>query len=114
MYNIDSRTPPLLLPWREETIAKQLRCQDLSIACDLALHADSEEELVAKALQHILMVHGLDMSQPPMLDYLKAAMTSQGESLTTLRKERWHCHTPFVCLNVVDRSSRGRYVVRRP
>ncbi len=66
-------------------MAKQLRCQDLGIACDLALHADSEEALVAKALQHILMVHGLDMSQPPMLDYLKAAITTQGEPLTTFR-----------------------------
>jgi predicted small metal-binding protein len=66
-------------------MAKQFRCKDLGIGCDIVIEATSEEELVAKALQHILSVHGLDMSEQPMLDYLKAAITSRGKASPTFR-----------------------------
>ena len=64
-------------------MAKQFKCLDLGIACQLAYQAETEDELLEKVLQHMLTVHGLDMSQPPMLDNLKAAITTHGEPSTT-------------------------------
>jgi len=52
-------------------MAKEIRCRDLGIACDQVISADTEDELISRAAQHALMVHGLDLTEPLMFEQLK-------------------------------------------
>ena len=40
-------------------MAKVLRCRDIGMDCDFVAHADSEEEILKKAAEHIDTTHGM-------------------------------------------------------
>jgi predicted small metal-binding protein len=66
---------PNSLPWRfleGKLMAKELRCRDLGIDCSQVIRADTEEELIEKAAEHAIMVHGIDVIAAGMLEWLKA------------------------------------------
>ena len=53
-------------------MVKELKCRDIGIACDQAIRANTEEELIKKTVQHALMVHGIDLTEPDLLEQLRA------------------------------------------
>jgi predicted small metal-binding protein len=55
-------------------MAKELRCRDLGIECNQVIRAKTEEELIEKAVQHVLTVHGFDPIEAGMLEQVEAAI----------------------------------------
>jgi len=55
-------------------MAKELRCRDLGIECSQVIRAETEEELIEKAAEHSTSVHGFDVTEPYMLEQLKAVI----------------------------------------
>ena len=55
-------------------MAKELRCRDLGIECSQVIRAETEEELIEKAAEHAMSVHGFDVTEPYMLEQLKAVI----------------------------------------
>ena len=55
-------------------MAKELRCRDLGIECSQVIRAETEEELIEKVAEHAMSAHGIDVSEPHMLEQLKAVI----------------------------------------
>ena len=53
-------------------MAMELRCRDLSIDCDAVIRGETSEEVLEKATLHALTAHGLDLSDPQMLEQLRS------------------------------------------
>ena len=41
-------------------MAKVLRCRDVGFDCDAVVHADTEDEILAQAAEHVTRDHGLE------------------------------------------------------
>lgn len=54
-------------------MAKELRCQDLAINCDVVINGETEAEVLAQATEHALAAHGLEVDAE-LLEELKAAI----------------------------------------
>ena len=57
-----------MLPWRWRAMHKHLTC-----ACGHMIHADSDDEMVRKAQEHMKMVHGKPISREEVLKMSKEA-----------------------------------------
>ena len=55
-------------------MAKELMCRDLGIDCGQVIRAETEDELIERVAEHVLMVHGFDVIQAGMLEQLKAVI----------------------------------------
>ena len=55
-------------------MAKELRCRDLGIHCEQVVRAETEEELLRKALEHVLTVHRIDLTREDLLEQLRAVI----------------------------------------
>jgi predicted small metal-binding protein len=44
------------------------------IECSQVIRAETEEELIEKAAEHAMSVHGFDVTEPYMLEQLKAVI----------------------------------------
>ena len=61
-------------------MARELRCRDLGIECNVVIRAETEEALIEKVAQHALAVHGFDLTDPHMLEEVRAAIYTTRES----------------------------------
>jgi predicted small metal-binding protein len=61
-------------------MARELRCRDLGIECNVVIRAETEEALIEKVAQHALAVHGFDVTDPYMLEQIKAVIYTTKES----------------------------------
>ena len=43
-------------------MAKSLRCADAGLVCKAVVTADTEEEVLAQAIEHARTVHGVDLT----------------------------------------------------
>lgn len=63
--------PPFLVVCQEDIVAKELRCRDLGIDCEVVIRGETQEIVVEKAAGHIQAAHGLP-TDSHMLDQLIA------------------------------------------
>jgi len=55
-------------------MSKVLRCQDVGMECDFEVHADTEQEILAKAAEHAKTQHNLSDIPPEVLQKVRAAI----------------------------------------
>lgn len=55
-------------------MAKELRCRDTGMNCDFVMRAESEGEIMKKALEHARKSHGMKELTPDMNAKMRAAI----------------------------------------
>ncbi len=61
-------------------MARELICRDLGIACDQIIRAETEEELLKRVVEHVLTVHGIDLTQTGLLEQIKSVVFTEKAS----------------------------------
>jgi predicted small metal-binding protein len=60
--------------WGKEYMAKELRCRDLGFDCDQVIQGEAEEEVVAKAATHALLVHRVEVIDEKILEQIRTVI----------------------------------------
>jgi predicted small metal-binding protein len=61
-------------------VTKALRCQDTGIVCGAEVTGETEEEVLAKAVEHARSDHGVDLTASSTLaDYARSCIRDKGE-----------------------------------
>jgi predicted small metal-binding protein len=63
-------------------MAKVLKCGDVVPGCDAEIRADSEREVLRKAVQHAKTAHHMESVPPEVLSKVKGAIHDEGEART--------------------------------
>lgn len=61
-------------------MAKELRCRDTGMNCDFVIRADSEGEIMRKAVEHARKTHGMKELAPDMNAKVRAAIRNVQDS----------------------------------
>ena len=60
-------------------MTKSFECSHAGVPCKAKVMGDTEEEVLAKAVEHAKKVHGVDLSQSKTLaDYARSLIRDQG------------------------------------
>ena len=60
-------------------MTKSFRCQDAGVVCRAEVTGETEEEVVAKAVEHAREVHGVDLAQSTTLaNYARSLVRDDG------------------------------------
>jgi predicted small metal-binding protein len=66
---------------RSPAVTKSFRCQDAGVVCDAVVTGDTEDEVVAKAVDHAREAHGVDIAQSSTLaKYVRAGIRDEERS----------------------------------
>jgi predicted small metal-binding protein len=55
-------------------MGKVLRCRDVGMDCDYAAHAETEEEILKLAAEHVRAVHGMEEVPLEVVEKVRAAI----------------------------------------
>lgn len=58
-------------------MAKVIRCSDLGMQCNYLARAETEQEVLSHAAEHVRQEHGMDDSSPEALSKAKAAVRDE-------------------------------------
>ncbi len=61
-------------------MAKELRCRDTGMNCDFVMRAESEGEIMKKAVEHARKTHGMKELAPDMNAKVRAAIRNVQDS----------------------------------
>jgi predicted small metal-binding protein len=56
---------------------KKLRCRDAGFDCEHEIQADTDEEILLQAADHVKSVHGLEIT-PELVEQVKALIQEDG------------------------------------
>lgn len=60
-------------------MTKSFRCQDAGVVCRAEVTGETEEEVLAKAIEHAREAHGVDLTQSTTLaNYARSAIRDVG------------------------------------
>ena len=61
-------------------MTKSFSCQDAGVVCRATVTGETEEEVLAKAVEHAREAHGVDLSQSTTLaNYARSVIRDDGE-----------------------------------
>ena len=61
-------------------MTKSFRCQDAGVVCRAEVTGETEEEVLAKAVEHARDAHGVDLSQSTTLaNFARSVIRDDGE-----------------------------------
>ena len=55
-------------------MTKVLKCREVGVDCDFTAHGESEEEILAQAVEHARLEHGMESIPPELAEKVKAAI----------------------------------------
>jgi predicted small metal-binding protein len=58
-------------------MAKVLRCRDVGLDCDFVARAETEEEILKKAAEHVQTVHGVKRLPKELVEKARAAIRDE-------------------------------------
>lgn len=58
-------------------MAKVLNCRDVGFDCEGVIRADSEDEVMRQAAEHVRDVHGLDQITPEVAEQVRAQIRDE-------------------------------------
>ncbi len=58
---------------------KRLRCRDAGFDCDHEIHAETDEEILRQAAEHVQSVHGLEVT-PELVEQVKGLIQVMDQS----------------------------------
>jgi predicted small metal-binding protein len=58
-------------------MAKVLRCRDVGMDCDGVIRAETEEEILKKAAEHVQTVHGIEEISEELVEKVRAAIRDE-------------------------------------
>ncbi len=62
-------------------MAKSFRCQDAGVVCRAEVTGETEEEVLAKAVEHARTAHGVDLAQSTTLaNFARSVIRDDGKS----------------------------------
>ena len=71
------RTP---VKWEGEPVTKSFRCQDAGVVCRATITGETDEEVLAKAVEHAREKHGVDLAASTTLaNYARSAIRDDAE-----------------------------------
>jgi predicted small metal-binding protein len=65
----------------EGQVAKSFKCADAGVVCNAKVTGDSDEEVLAKAVEHAKQAHGVDLAQSTTLaGFARSLIKDEGRS----------------------------------
>lgn len=62
-------------------MAKSFKCADAGVVCNAKVTGDSDEEVLAKAVEHAKQAHGVDLAQSTTLaGFARSLIKDEGRS----------------------------------
>lgn len=62
-------------------MTKSFRCQDAGVVCRATVTGETEDEVLAKAVEHAREAHGVDLAQSTTLaNYARSVIRDEGEA----------------------------------
>lgn len=63
-------------------MAKVLKCGDVNPGCNAEIRADSEREVLRKAVEHAKIAHHMESVPPEVVSKVKSAIHDDGDART--------------------------------